>query len=86
MEITDYNKNMTFYVSQDHGCVYAMIKDQDSDGDYLVMTPMNADNTFSLNDDDWVEVDEMALLGEEQHIQDHVEQVWKALKEDRREP
>ena len=69
------------YVSEEHGCVYALVKDQDSDGDYMVMTPMNADNTFSMDDIDWVEVDEMALLGEEQCIRDHVEMVYQLLQD-----
>ena len=67
------------YVSEDHGCVYRLYRDVDSDGDYLLYTPLNQDNTFSLNDDDWIEVDEMAMLGEEQEVQDAVANVWKTL-------
>ena len=67
------------YVSDNHGCAYRIFKDVDSDGDYLIYTPLNQDNTFSMDDDEWIEVDEMALLGEEQEVRDEVEKVWKTL-------
>ena len=67
------------YVSEFHGCAYALVKDDDSDGDYLIQTPMFADNTFSLLDDDWVEVDELALLGEEAVHQEHINFVHSIL-------
>ena len=81
MNITDYIQSPTFYISQAHGCVYSLIHDDDSDGDYLIYTPLNADDTFTLNDDDWTEVDDMALLGEEQHIQDEVAHVYDVLSQ-----
>ena len=69
------------YISENHGCVYRIYQDVDSDGDYLIYTPLNQDNTFSMNDDEWIEVDEMALLGEEQDVRDEVEKVWAVLRE-----
>ena len=68
-----------FYVSTFHGCVYSIIKDQDSDGDYLVHTPLFADNTFCPDIDQWVEVDELALLGEERCHQEEVDRAWTIL-------
>ena len=68
------------FISQPHGCVYAIAKDCDSDGDYLIQTPILMDNTYDHNQDNWDEVDEMALLGEEQHIRDHIDIVWATLK------
>jgi len=62
------------YVSQQHGCVYAI------DGDALIYTPMMTDDSYDVNQDNWDEVDEMSLLGEEQHIRDHIEMVWATLK------
>ena len=67
------------YISEFHGCAYAMVKDVDSDGDYLIMTPMMTDNTFSMNDDDWTEVDELALLGEESAHLEHINFVHSIL-------
>ena len=76
----DFVDSPTIFFSQPHGCVYGIVKDVDSDGDYLIQTPMNADNTWSEDDADWCEVDEMALLGEEEDIRLHVEQVWDILR------
>ena len=67
------------YISQFHGCAYAVVKDLDSDGDFLITTPMFKDDTFSLNEDDWTEVDEMALLGEEPCHREHIDHVWSVL-------
>ena len=69
------------YISEKHGCVYALIQDLDSDGDYLIQTPMFADGTYDQDQDNWCEVDEMALLGEEQEIQDYVNFVFGYLQE-----
>ena len=67
------------YISEFHGCAYRIVKDVDSDGDFLEMTPLSTDNTFSLNDEDWIEVDEMALLGEEKVHQDEVTKAYEVL-------
>ena len=69
------------YISENHGCVYRIYQDVYSDVDYLIYTPLNQDNTFSMNDDDWIEVDEMALLGEEKEVQDYIEFVFDYLQE-----
>ena len=69
------------YVSEFHGCVYAIHHDQDSDGDYLITTPQDQDGNYDKNRDHWDEVDEMALLGEEACHQEHVNFVWDALKQ-----
>ena len=67
------------YISEFHGCAYRLVKDLDSDGDYLIYTPLLTDNTFSENDEDWIEVDDMALLGEEKVHQDHIAMVYEVL-------
>ena len=61
------------YVSEQHGCVYTL---QDN---VLLMTPQFTDGSYDLNTDNWTEVDEMSLLGEEQSIQDHVNYVITTL-------
>ena len=70
----------TVYVSEAHGCVYEIFKDLDSDGDYLICTPQFSDGSYDQDRANWVEVDELALLGEEQAVQDEVERAWTALK------
>ena len=35
------------YISEKHGCVYSIYRDEDSDGDYLICHPLNDDNTFN---------------------------------------
>ena len=67
------------YISDFHGCVYRLVRDLDSDGDYLIYTPLNEDGTYSENDEDWVEVDDLAFLGEEKVHQDHIEFVYNTL-------
>lgn len=68
------------YISEKHGCVYSIYQDDDSDGDYLICHPLNADNTFDPDINIWTEVDEMALLGEEQSVRDEVEKAWEVLR------
>ena len=79
----DFVDSPTVYLSEPHGCVYRIVQDQDSDGDYLITTPRNADGTWSERDEDWTEVDELALLGEDQDIRLHVEHVWDVLRRER---
>ena len=43
-----------------------------SDGDVLIKFT-NTDGTFDSNIDNWTEVDELAILGEEQWIQDEID-------------
>ena len=69
------------YISEFHGCAYRLVRDLDSDGDWLEMTPLTTNNTFSLNDEDWTEVDEMAMLGEEECHREEVSYAYKTLKE-----
>ena len=71
------------YVSEFHGCVYAICEDLDSDGDYLIQTPMFNDGTYDTDQDNWCEVDELALLGEEQDHQLEVEHAWDVLRRER---
>ena len=74
------------FVSNEHGCVYAIVKDIDSDGDFLIQTPQFADGSYDPDQDNWAEVDEMALLGEDQSVRDHVELVWATLRLDQETP
>ena len=66
--------------SEEHGCVYGVAADLDSDGDVLLVTPQNIDGTWSEDEDDWVEVDHMALLGEEEAVRAHVDDVFQLLQ------
>ena len=54
------------YVSEQHGCVYAIYRDLDSDGDYLISTPQYVDGSYDKDQDNWVEVDEMGSLSTEE--------------------
>ena len=63
------------YLSDFHGCAYALDED-----DNLIMTPMHEDCTFDSCFDNWIEVDEMALLGEEEKHRAHVEWVRGHLR------
>ena len=67
------------YVSNQHGCVYGLMADVDSDGDVLFYTPQFADGSYSLDENDWIEVDHMALLGEDEDVRLHVEWVHDML-------
>ena len=62
------------YLSEQHGCAYAL------DDDYLIMTPMHEDMTYDTCIDNWILVDEMALLGEEEQHRVHVEWVRGHLR------
>ena len=73
------------FISQQHGCVYAILKEEDCDrpfsyGEFLIYTPLMNDGSYDTNQDNWDEVDEMALLGEEQHIQTHIQEVIDTLR------
>ena len=68
------------YLSDFHGCAYSMVRDLDSDGDYLIHTPLYLDGTYEQDREAWVEVDHMALLGEEQDHQLPVEGVVDHLR------
>ena len=61
------------FKSEQHGCVYTL------ENNVLLTTPQDADGFYYENLDLWDEVDEMALLGEEQSIQDHVSYVIRTL-------
>ena len=62
------------YLSDFHGCAYAL------DDNCLTYTPLNADGTYEQDRDEWCEVDHLALLGEEQDHQLHVEWVQDHLR------
>ena len=64
---------MNIFKSEQHGCVYTL------ENNVLLTTPQDADGFYYENLDLWDEVDEMALLGEEQSIQDHVSYVIRTL-------
>lgn len=64
---------MTF-ISQILGCAYAL------EGDVLIATPLNTDGTFDSNIDNWTEVDQLAILGEEQWIQDEINRADNILR------
>jgi len=61
------------YLSDQHGCVYGLI-----DG-ALFYTPQYVDGVWSTDEDDWVEVDHLALLGEDEDVRLHVEWVEDLL-------
>lgn len=65
------------YLSDFHGCAYAL------DDDCLIMTPMHDDMTYDTCIDNWVEVDHMALLGEDGDHRLHVEWVEDMLRRHR---
>ena len=69
------------YVSAFHGCAYAIVRDNDTDGDYLIMTPQFTDGSYDPDQNNWAEVDEMALLGEEACHREHIDFVWEALQQ-----
>ena len=71
------------YKSDFHGCVYAICEDEDSGGDYLIYTPQFSDGSYDEDQDNWSEVDEMALLGEDEDVRIHVEWVWDYLRRER---
>lgn len=65
---------MNTLVSQILGSVYAI------EDDTLIVTPLNTDGTFDSNLDNWTEVDHLAMLGEEQWIQDEIKRVDNTLR------
>ena len=68
---------MTIFASSAHGCVYQLVKDHDSDGDYLISTPMLSDGSYDTNRDHWDVVD----MIEDQDIE-HVNYVYQILQEE----
>ena len=65
---------MITFISQILGSVYAL------EDDVLIATPLDIDGTFDSNFDNWIEVDHLALLGEEQWIQDEINRVDSTLR------
>ena len=65
---------MIIFISEEHGCAYTL------EDNVLLQTPMFVGGGIETAEDNWTEVDEMALLGEEQSIQDHVSYVIKTLQ------
>ena len=65
---------MITFISQILGSVYAL------EDDVLIATPLDIDGTFDSNLDNWIEVDHLALLGEEQWIQDEINRVDSTLR------
>ena len=64
---------MFLHVSPEIGSVFAM------DDQTLIMTPLHDDMTFDTCWDNWVEVDHMSLLGEEEAIRNHIDWVEEKL-------
>ena len=48
------------YIAEDMGSVFAIFRDQDSDGDCLIQTPLYTDGTYDHNQDNWAEVEDMS--------------------------
>ena len=65
---------MITFISETLGAVYTL------EDDALMYTPMMKDGSFSDNIDDFVEVDHIAMLGEEQYIQDEIVRVENILR------
>jgi hypothetical protein len=65
---------MITFISQILGCAYAL------DSNVLIVTPLNTDGTFDSNIDNWTEVDQLAILGEEQWIQDEINRADNILR------
>lgn len=65
---------MITFISETLGAVYTL------EDDALMYTPMMKDGSFSDNIDDFIEVDHMALLGEEEYIRQEVERVENILR------
>ena len=64
---------MKIFISKEHGCAYRL------DDNVLLQTPMYVGGGIETADDNWSEVDEMALLGEEQSVQDYMSYVIQTL-------
>ena len=62
------------YVSDQHGCVYGIIDDA------LFFTPQFSGGGYSTDEDDWAEVDHMAMLGEDGDVRLHIEWVEDMLR------
>ena len=65
------------YLSDFHGCAYGLMDN------VLIMTPLHEDLTYDTCTDNWVEVDHMALLGEDGDTRLHVEWVEDMLRRTR---
>ena len=63
---------MLMYQCDLHGCVYSI----DCEG-VLFSTPQFNDDTINLTD--WIEVDHMAMLGEEQSVRDTIDTIHEKL-------
>ena len=63
---------MIILTSEQQGCAYSI----DSEGT-LFYTPMCKDSSINL--EEWDEVDHMAILGEEQSVQDDVNDILERL-------
>lgn len=65
--------NTTILLCEELGCAYSI----DSEGT-MYYSPLE-NNSWTLETDDWSEVDFMSLLGEEQYIQDTVSKCHEKL-------
>lgn len=66
------NTDTIILTSEEHGCAYSI----DSEGT-LFYTPMLQGG--GIETEDWIEVDFMSMLGEEQSIQDEVNKIEEQL-------
>lgn len=64
--------DMLILISEEHGCAYSV----DAEGT-LFYTPQMVGG--AIDAEDWSEVDHMAMLGEEQQIQDQINEVHQQL-------
>lgn len=71
---------MTFIRCEAHGCVYTL---DPHNPDALLYTPLYQDGSFasSLNDEDWLVVDFLSLLGEEEEIRSKIDSIHNLLRE-----
>ena len=52
---------MPFYISKINGCVYSL---DPQDNNIMLYTPLNENNTFNSDIEEWIEVDFMLLMDE----------------------
>ena len=72
MTISKVSNNLILR-SDELGCVFTNL-----DG-ALFLSPLFTDDSYDDEDDCWIEVDFLSLLGEEQYIQDEVNRIDRLL-------
>jgi len=74
--LEDINK-MVLLISEKLGSVYTLDPD---DNDVLCFTPLNKDNTYSSNFEDYDEIDWLSIAGEEEYIGIELNRIHSLLK------